>query len=76
MSLAQEVDVTKQQPAILYQLAWALHLRDADEAAVRLLLEHPERAREMGRAARASAVARFSPAARMDDYLDLYRSPK
>ena len=44
-------------------------------AAVRRLLDHPDRLREMGREARESAVTRFSTAARLEEYLNLYRSP-
>ena len=43
-------------------------------AAVRRLLDHPHRFRDMGLAARESAVTRFSTAARLEEYLDLYRS--
>ncbi len=43
--------------------------------AARRLMDDPERRRAMGRAARDLAVERFSAAARLGDYLDLYRSP-
>jgi glycosyltransferase involved in cell wall biosynthesis len=42
--------------------------------AVRRLLNKPECCQEMGREARALAVRQFSAAARLSDYLDLYRS--
>jgi glycosyltransferase involved in cell wall biosynthesis len=48
---------------------------DALAMAARRLLGDPALSREMGRAARELAVTRFSVAARIDDYLDLYRSP-
>jgi glycosyltransferase involved in cell wall biosynthesis len=41
--------------------------------AVRRLLDDPAECREMGRRAREAAVEHFSPAARLDDFLDLYR---
>ncbi len=44
-------------------------------AAVRRLLGRPDRLREMGREARELAVTRFSAAARLEEYLNLYRSP-
>jgi glycosyltransferase involved in cell wall biosynthesis len=47
---------------------------DALARAVRLLLDDPLRFREMGRAARDLTVARFSVAARLEEYLGLYRS--
>ena len=43
-------------------------------AAARGLLGRPDRFREMGREARELAVARFSAAARLEEYLSLYRS--
>ena len=43
-------------------------------AAARRLTDDPGRRRDMGRAARELAVGRFSAAARIGDYLDLYRS--
>jgi glycosyltransferase involved in cell wall biosynthesis len=42
-------------------------------ACVRRLLDDPGLAAEMGRRARERAEAEFSPAARLDEYLDLYR---
>ncbi len=45
-------------------------------AAARGLMDDSERRREMGRAARELAVEQFSFAARIEDYLDLYRSSK
>jgi glycosyltransferase involved in cell wall biosynthesis len=42
---------------------------------VRCLLDHPEAARLMGQQARGWVVERFSAAARLGDYLDLYRCP-
>ena len=42
--------------------------------AVRRLLDSPDRFRAMGREARELAVGQFSVAARLEDYLNLYRS--
>jgi glycosyltransferase involved in cell wall biosynthesis len=42
---------------------------------VRLLADHPETRRTMGREARRWAVERFSIPARLEDYLELYRAP-
>ncbi len=46
---------------------------EALAAAARRLMDDPDRRREMALAARELAVGQFSPAARIDDYLDLYR---
>jgi glycosyltransferase involved in cell wall biosynthesis len=48
---------------------------EALAGAVRSLLDNPARFREMGRAARELAVERFSAPARLNEYLDVYRSP-
>jgi glycosyltransferase involved in cell wall biosynthesis len=47
---------------------------EALAGAVRSLLDNPARCREMGRAARELAVERFSAPARLNEYLNLYRS--